>query len=37
VFWFSLQHISEIFLILKINQRDMIENVKYLLFLSYFN
>ena len=34
---FSLQLLSEIILILKRNERDMIENVKYLLFLSYFN
>jgi len=28
VFWFSLQHLSETFLILRTNDRDMIKNVQ---------
>ena len=42
VFWFSVQLLSEIFLILRRNERDIIKmfiglHVKYSLFLSYFN
>ena len=42
MFWFSLQRLSEIFLILRRTEREMIKNVywssiKYLLFLRYFN
>ena len=42
MFWFSLQLLSEIFLIIRRNERDMIKksgglHIKYLLFLSDFN